>query len=139
MDGLFSSQRIAVIHDGARHARFQKVRELASWPTALAALRVCPSNPGNGLNCGVCEKCLRTRLELFAAGVEETPALGRSLTPIELWTNLGPVGDRAVTYEDLLPPLRARGFAALCEVLEKKVKAYRGGDGYRNPDLPQNG
>jgi hypothetical protein len=57
----------------------------------------------------------------------------------ELWTNLGPVGDRAVTYEDLLPPLRARGFAALCEVLEKKVKAYRGGDGYRNPDLPQNG
>ena len=70
-----------LIHDGARHARFQKVRELASWPTALAALRVCPGNPGNELNCGVCEKCLRTRLELLAAGVEETATLGASLAP----------------------------------------------------------
>jgi len=139
VDGLFSSQRVTVIHDGARYARFQKVRELASWPAALAALRVCPSNPGNQLNCGVCEKCLRTRLELLAAGVGETAALGPSLTPIELWNNLGPVGDRAVTYEDLLAPLRARGLAALCEVLEKKIRAYRGGDGYRHPDLPRDG
>lgn len=139
VDGLFSSQRVTVIHDGARYARFQKVRELASWPAALAALRVCPSKPGTKLNCGVCEKCLRTRLELLAAGVEETAALGPSLTPIELWDNLGPVGDRAITYEDLLAPLRARGLAALCGVLEKKIKAYREGYGYRSPDLPQNG
>jgi len=137
VDGLFSSQRITVIHDGARHARLEKVRELASWPAALAGLRVCPANPGNDLNCGVCEKCLRTRLELLAAGVEETPALGPSLTPVELWNNLGPVGDRAVTYEGLLAPLRARGLTALCEVLEKKINAYRQGDAYRHPDLPQ--
>lgn len=139
VDGLFSSQRVTVIHDGARFARFQKVRELASWPAALAALRVCPSNPGDELNCGVCEKCLRTRLELLAAGVEETAALGPSLTPIQLWNNLGPVGDRAVTYEDLLAPLRARGLAALCEVLDEKIQAYRRGYGYRNPDLTQDG
>jgi hypothetical protein len=137
VDSLFSSQRVTVIHDGARFSRFQKVRELASWPSALAALRVCPSDPGSGLNCGVCEKCLRTRLELLAAGVEETAALGPSLTPIELWNDLGPVGDRAVTYEDLLPLLRARGLAPLCEVLENKLRAYREGNGYRHPDLPE--
>jgi len=139
VDGLFSSQRVTVIHDGARHARLEKVCELASWPAALNALRVCPANPGNRLNCGVCEKCLRTRLELLVAGVEETPALGPSLTPIDLWNNLGPVGDRAVTYEGLLEPLRARGLMALCEVLEKKIKAYREGDAYRHPDLPRDG
>ena len=139
VDGLFSSQRVTVIHDGARHARLEKVCELASWPAALNALRVCPANPGDRLNCGVCEKCLRTRLELLVAGVEETPALGPSLTPIELWNNLGPVGDRAVTYEGLLEPLRARGLMALCEVLEKKIKAYREGDAYRHPDLPRDG
>jgi hypothetical protein len=137
VDGLFSSQRVTVIHEGARFSRFQKVRELAGWPNALAALRVCPSDPGDELNCRICEKCLRTRLELLAAGVEETAALGPSLTPIELWNDLGPVGDRAITYEDLLPPLRARGLAALCEVLEAKLKAYREGNGYRHPDLPQ--
>jgi hypothetical protein len=36
------------------------------------------------------------------------------------------VGDRAITYEDLIAPLRARGHAALCRVLEEKIAAYRG-------------
>lgn len=127
VDGLFSSQRVTVIHDGARFPRFHKVRELASWPAALAALRVCPGSPRDQLNCGICEKCLRTRLELLAAGIEETAALGPSSTPIELWDEdaLGPIGDRAITYEDLLEPLRARGLAALCDVLEQKIQAYR--------------
>lgn len=127
VDGLFSSQRVTVIHDGARYSRFQKVRELASWPLALAALRVCPASPASELNCGVCEKCLRTRLELLAAGVEETPSLGPSRTPIELWSEraLGPVSDRAITYEDLLVPLRQRGLDDLCRVLEEKIAAYR--------------
>jgi hypothetical protein len=127
VDGLFSSQRVTIIHDGARYSRFQKVRDLANWPTALAALRVCPANPGSEANCGKCEKCLRTRLELLAAGVEDTAAFGPSLTPIELWDEqaLGPVGDRAITYEDLLAPLRARGLDALCRVLEDKIRAYR--------------
>jgi hypothetical protein len=134
VDGLFSRQRIKVIHDGARFARFEKVRELASWPAALSALRVCPGNPGTDLNCGVCEKCLRTRLELLAAGVEETPALGPSLTPIELWEELGPVGDRAITYQDLLEPLRARELTELCQVLEGKIRVYRAGAGARLPN-----
>jgi len=127
VDGLFSSQRLTVIHDGSRFSRLEKVRDLANWPAALAALRVCPGSEGDRLNCGRCEKCLRTRLELLAVGVEETAAFGPSLTPIELWDEgvPEPVGDRAIRYEDLLPPLRARGLHALCEVLEEKIAAYR--------------
>ena len=67
VDGLFSSQRVTVIHDGSRFSRLEKVRELSRWPTALAALRVCPDNIGDRANCGQCEKCLRTRLELLAS------------------------------------------------------------------------
>ena len=127
VDGLFSSQRLTVIHDGSRFSRLEKVRDLASWPTALAALRVCPGNGGDQPNCGRCEKCLRTRLELLAAGVEETAAFGPSLTAVELWDKAvpQPIGDRAIRYEDLLPPLRARGLDALCQVLEEKIAAYR--------------
>jgi len=126
VDGLFSSQRLTVIHDGSRFSRLEKVRELAQWPTALAALRVCPNNIIGRPNCGHCEKCLRTRLELLAAGVEATTAFGRSLTPIELWDEAvpQPIGDRAIRYQDLLPPLRARGLIALCRVLEEKIDAY---------------
>jgi hypothetical protein len=129
VDGLFSTQRIAIIHDGARFSRLQKVRDLATWPTALAALRVCPEGRGAEANCGRCEKCLRTRLELFAAGIDETAAFGRSLMPIELWEEAvpAPSGHRAIMYEDLLPPLRARGLEALCRMLEQKIEAYRTG------------
>ena len=127
VDGLFSSQRLNVIHDGSRFSRLEKVRDLARWPAALAALRVCPESEGDRPNCGRCEKCLRTRLELLAAGVEETPAFGPSLTPLELWDEAvpQPIGDRAIRYEDLLPPLRVRGLYALCRILEEKIAAYR--------------
>ena len=127
VDGLFSSQRVTVIHDGSRFSRLEKVRDLASWPTALAALRVCPASRGDQANCGRCEKCLRTRLELLAAGVEDTPAFGPSLTPIELWDAAVPIpiGDSALQQEELLPALRARGLGALCRILEEKIGAYR--------------
>jgi hypothetical protein len=127
VDGLFSSQRVTIVHDGSRFSRLEKVRDLASWPAALAALRVCAANLGDHPNCGRCEKCLRTRLELLAVGVEETAAFGPSLTPPELWDEAvpEPIGDRAICYEDLLAPLRARGHDVLCQTLEKKIADYR--------------
>jgi hypothetical protein len=135
VDGHFSSQRVTIMHEGSRYFRIDKVRDLASWPAALAALRVCHEAQGIQANCGRCEKCLRTRLELLVAGVEETAAFGPSLTPIELWdeavTDIVP--PRAVQYEDLLVPLKARGLDALCRLLEEKIRACweRVGEGAR--------
>ncbi|HEV2100285.1 MAG TPA: hypothetical protein VGR45_15360 [Stellaceae bacterium] len=127
VDGLFSSQRVSVIHEGSRFSRLQKVRDIADWPTALAALRPCPAKPADKANCGICEKCLRTRLELLAAGVEETAAFGPSYTPIELWekTPATDVTGRAIFYQDLLPALRSRGFEALCRVIEHKLAPHQ--------------
>jgi hypothetical protein len=127
IDGLFSSQRVAVIHDGARFTRLEKVRELTGWPAALANLRVCPRGAGKRLNCGCCEKCLRTRLELLALGIDETPALGPSLPPLDLWdeTVHFKVDHSAWAFEEVLPLLRQRGFDALCGFVEQKIAAYR--------------
>jgi hypothetical protein len=124
IDNLFSSQRITVIHDGSRFSRLQKVRDLARWPTGLAALRVCPASAGPRANCGECEKCLRTRLELLAAGIGETEAFGPSVTPSEIWNAavLESIGDRVIFYEDLIEPLRARRYHELCGVLECKMR-----------------
>lgn len=128
VDHLFSSQRVQIIHEGTRFTRLEKVQELASWPTGLAALRVCPEGPDDQANCGRCEKCLRTRLELLAVGIEETAALGPSLTPIELWDEAVPTpsSHRAIMYEQLLPALRARGLEGLSRALEDRIKIYRG-------------
>jgi hypothetical protein len=127
VDPLFSSQQVTILHDGSRFSRLDKVRDLASWPAALESLRVCPGSTGDRPNCGCCEKCLRTRLELLAAGVENTAAFGPSLMPAELWDYAvpEPMGDRALRYVELLPFLRARGLDELCRVLEQKIAAYR--------------
>jgi hypothetical protein len=128
VDGLFSSQRVAVIHDGARFTRLEKAYDLASWPAALAALRVCAGSPeGGAANCGRCEKCLCTRLELLAAGIDETETFGPSLTPLELWHDIAPVeiGERIAFYEDLLPQLRHLGFDALSSVIEEKIAIHQ--------------
>ena len=127
VDGLFSTQRVTIVHDGIRFSRLQKVRELATWPTGMAALRVCPSSAGSRPNCGECEKCLRTRLELLAAGVEETEAFGPSLISAEQWdkTVQRPLGARLPFYKDLIEPLRARGHYELCKLLEEKISLSR--------------
>ncbi len=123
VDGLFSSQRLSIVHDGARFSRLDKVRELAHWPTALAMLRVCSANVADMPNCGVCEKCLRTRLELLAVGVEETAAFGPSLPPEQLWDCAAPkpIAGRAGVYQELLPALRARGYGRLCRAIEENI------------------
>jgi hypothetical protein len=126
VDGLFSSQRVAIIHDGARFTRLDKVRDLATWPAALDGLRCCPAPTPAGGNCGRCEKCMRTRLELLAVGVEETEALGPSCPPLELWDEIPASGvyERITFYEDVLPLLRERGYNSLCHVIEQKIAAH---------------
>ena len=63
----------------------------------------------------------------MAAGIGEAGAFGPSLTPLELLEAALPIatGYRAVTYEDLLPALRKHGLGRLCQVLERRIEAYR--------------
>ena len=66
LDPLFSTERTEVVHHG-EPSRLQKVRALTRFPEALELLDVC-QREAEPLNCGECEKCLRTMLELHAAG-----------------------------------------------------------------------
>jgi hypothetical protein len=126
LDIHYSDERLTILHDGARFTRLEKIRQLANWPKAIASLRVCPGTIGLQPNCKRCEKCLRTRLELLAAGIDETPTLGPSLTSIEEWEAIPPtIGHRAFMYEELLEPLRARGLHQLCAILEQRIDAYK--------------
>jgi hypothetical protein len=66
--------------DGLGVPRIQKTRAIASWPAAHANLRVCWENRGGALNCGECEKCLRTLVGLRLAGVAgKPPTFSRAL------------------------------------------------------------
>ena len=65
---------------GAAHSRTAKAAAVASNPKILEHVRVCWEKPELGANCGTCEKCVRTKMNFYAAGAKSVPALG---TPAE--------------------------------------------------------
>ena len=68
-DHLLGTCVFPVRTDGAEHTRLEKVKLVSEWEVAVNHIRVCWEGKVPGENCGVCEKCVRTQLELAAFGV----------------------------------------------------------------------
>lgn len=68
-DPLQGSGRLTLEHVAPAVTRLEKIRALAGEPLVQRHLRVCWKNVGSKLNCGRCEKCVRTMLAVDACGV----------------------------------------------------------------------
>lgn len=69
-DKYWSTETLTFAHDGGEASRVDKINwQIAKSPTALKYLRVCYMNEVGAFNCGKCEKCLRTMINLYVAGV----------------------------------------------------------------------
>lgn len=69
IDKNWSTETLLFEHDGFESNRVNKVlRFVGQSPLALEHLRVCFMNVKNTYNCGKCEKCLRTMMNLYAVG-----------------------------------------------------------------------
>ena len=71
LDPFYSSQHLRIRHDGAAFSRFEKTRVLADWDLGLQYIRVCNVTEEyrpDQLNCGNCEKCIRTMVALLGLG-----------------------------------------------------------------------
>lgn len=66
-DPLLSTGTLKIIHDGAGYSRLEKTERVAKSDVALRSLRVCWRSRSD-VNCGTCEKCLRTILTLELIG-----------------------------------------------------------------------
>jgi len=66
-DPLWSTERMRLRVHGLQTSRPAKVAEISRSTVALDTLRVCWENWGGAYNCGTCEKCQRTMLELYLA------------------------------------------------------------------------
>ena len=75
VDPLWGTDQLQIIHDGCEATRVDKVAAISTSDVALKTLRVCWRNPEGAYNCGQCDKCLRTMVNLYLAG-----ALGRCTT-----------------------------------------------------------
>lgn len=68
----WSSGSVKFVHQGEGISRHAKAGTIAKWPLAMQNLRVCWENRSRDMNCGICEKCLRTRIAFIAAGVTDS-------------------------------------------------------------------
>jgi hypothetical protein len=67
---FLSGARFDIVTDGSGFARSDKLKEIARNSDASKHLRICWEGPDKGHNCGLCEKCIRTKLNFMANGLE---------------------------------------------------------------------
>jgi hypothetical protein len=99
-DHLLSGGALRIVHDGAAFSRTEKVAVVARFPYAARALKVCWEGRHQGRNCGVCEKCVRTRLNFLAVGVAQPPCFDGPL-------DLGLIPELPITSDAVLAEFRS--------------------------------
>ncbi len=83
-DYLLSGDGFTIVHDGAAFSRTEKIAAIAQDPIATRAIKVCWEAPDLSTNCGVCEKCVRTRLNFKAVGIDNPSCFDGELTPQQI-------------------------------------------------------
>jgi hypothetical protein len=125
LDPWYSSESMRILHDDVTLTRLDKVRLIADWPAALDNLRVCNLPPMGQLNCGACDKCVRTMLELLAAGVldRSNSFPSRSLTAAMVLGS-GPLYDDDQYFPELMAPIEALGRSDLKSAMQTRMRKF---------------
>jgi hypothetical protein len=69
LDPEYSSYGMRIRHRDYEMSRLEKIKIVSQWDIAFQNFRVCLANVPDRLNCGKCEKCVRTMTELTALGL----------------------------------------------------------------------
>jgi hypothetical protein len=105
LDPLWSTEELAIVHDGCEAARLKKISFIARAPVVAKYLRVCTAINSNLakalLNCGQCEKCLRTMIGLHIAGTLELSEVFPHSIDLCLVRNLSISYAKSFAYKDL--------------------------------------
>ncbi|WP_182357795.1 hypothetical protein [Tomitella gaofuii] len=70
LDPLWSSSRVRILQSGVDATRVDKARMVKNSDAAMTHLRVCYWNRNDVRNCGECDKCVRTAINVYVAGAE---------------------------------------------------------------------
>ncbi len=124
LDPEYGSSDLQIRHRDVALSRMEKLKIVAGWEVAFQNFRVCLANLPEQLNCGRCEKCVRTMLELEALGLlDKTRAFADdAVDPAWLDAFSITIRVREPFYKELVVPLRNRGRGDLAAKIEEKLK-----------------
>lgn len=123
LDPQYGSVDLAIGYRDIVLPRMRKIEIVAGWDTAFQNFRVCLANVPDRLNCGRCEKCVRTMMALEALGLlKKTRAFVEdSVDPAWLDAFSITVRMRETFYIELIEPLRKCGRRDLATKIEEKL------------------
>lgn len=154
-NALLGSPGFPICTDGGDRSQPGSARILRDAPRAyLANVRVCWKLPESGLNCGVCQKCVRRRLQMRVGGLDDRlmfdqpmPRLGVRhawlLAPTnEGWasgcTELIREAKAAGGHGSLIRLLRTAQLLALPRMTGRYVMRFLNGQNWRRGGVPRN-
>jgi len=126
-DPNFSSSYLRVHHDNFALSRLDKVKLISDWPEALDNLKVCFLNSSDLLNCGQCEKCLRTMTALTVLDkLTEAAAFKQSDIEATLFERRARINSSLTEsyYTELIDPLQKVGRLDLVQAINNNIKRF---------------
>jgi hypothetical protein len=129
LDPYYSSGHFQVENHGLGMTRLERTALVADWPAGLENIRVCQKDDP-ALNCGTCEKCIRTMTALVCLGklhgcaafpVDDVSAglIDTVDTYDMLHTDL-----QTIPYRDMVPALTRCGRDDLAAAVRKVLRSY---------------
>ncbi len=120
LDPEYASWGLRIRHRDYELARLEKIKIVSQWDAAFQNFRVCLANVPDRLNCGVCEKCVRTMTELTALGLlDKTRAFEQNeVLPEDISRYDITIRERPPFYRPLIPLLREKGRDDLAKAIE---------------------
>lgn len=131
LDSNYSSNDLQIRHDSVLLSRVAKTELVADWDVALQNLRVCNRTdliqPG-AINCGQCEKCVRTMTALVALGkLDKTRTFPNIDVSEELIVAKAYIRNPPYAmsyYQTLMPLLAAKGRHDLVRGIKRMIARY---------------
>ncbi|MCK5542768.1 MAG: hypothetical protein KAI40_08735 [Desulfobacterales bacterium] len=124
LDPEYSSYNMRIRHRDYELSRLGKIKIVSKWDVAFQNFRVCLANVPDRLNCGKCEKCVRTMTELTAIGLlhktkafVEDEVLPEQINKFDITIRVRPP-----FYKPMIPLLREQGRDDLAIAIEKQLK-----------------
>ncbi len=124
LDPEYSSHGMRIRHRDYELSRLEKIKIVSGWDTAFQNFRVCLANVPDHLNCGKCEKCVRTMTELTALGLlHKTRAFeADEVRPEDISQFDITIRVRPPFYRPMIPKLREQGRDDLADTIEELLK-----------------
>jgi len=125
LDPEYSSYAVRIRHRDYELSRLEKIRIVSQWDTAFQNFRVCLANVPDQLNCGRCEKCVRTMTELTALGLlHKTRAFeADDITSEDIARFDITIRVRPPFYRPLIPLLRKQGRDDLADTIVRLLNS----------------